>query len=125
VSGDDDARPVALEAPRALSTMEAALVDLLIAPLHVPELSAQVAAAEVVSACSCGCPSVGLRTDGAAVPEDVMRRLSESGRSDVLSLSTVGTDEQGRTVDIVLHLVHGLIEELEVWAQSATPPARR
>ena len=112
----DDARLVPLADPRPATDVEGALLEALVAPLGLRELANQVALAEVVSVCSCGCPSIGLRTKGPALSTDVVRRLSDVGRDNVLDVSAWGVNDEGRAVLVTLHVVEGLLEELEVWA---------
>jgi hypothetical protein len=107
---------VPLDEPRPVSADEGALLAALVAPLGLDALSEQVARAEVVSVCSCGCPSVGLRSDGPALAADAVRRLSDVGRHDVLGVSAWGLNDERRAVQVTLHVVSGRLQELEVWA---------
>jgi hypothetical protein len=112
----DDARLVPLADPRPVTDGERALLEALVAPLGLSELAQQAAHSEVVSVCSCGCPSVGLRADGPALSTEAIRRLSEVGRDDVVDVSAWGVNDEGRAVLVTLHVVDGLLHELEVWA---------
>lgn len=91
-------------------------MEFLIGPLACEELREQCERAEVVARCSCGCPSVGLRSDAPALTPAVMRRLSHAGRDDVLSVTAWGMNHDEREVEVTLHVVLGVVEELEVWA---------
>jgi hypothetical protein len=60
----------------------------------------------------------------------VVKRLSETGRDDVLVLSAWGVNDEVRDVWVTLHVVLGRLEELEVWpgwdggeVRTALPPA--
>jgi len=126
----DDAKLMPLDEPRPVSAEELALLAALVEAVGSEALSEQVARAEVVSVCSCGCPSVGLRSDGPALPSDVVRQLSDVGRDDAFALSAWGVNDEGRDVEVTLHVVLGRLEELEVWAgwdggevQTALPAA--
>lgn len=104
-----------LDVPRPPSPDERALLDALVALSAVADLVEQVARAEVVSACSCGCPSVGLHTDAPDLPPDVARRLVEPGLHDVVMLTAYGTNAAGDGVQVTLHVIAGTVEELEIW----------
>jgi hypothetical protein len=107
---------VELAQPRALTDAEHAVAARLAAFADVANLRDQVATARVVSTCDCGCASVGLRTDGPQVPATTVARLSAAGRDDYLAVS--GSDGG---VDVVLHVIGGLIAELEVFAGDGVP----
>ncbi len=114
-SVDEVPELVPLERPRALRLDERALLEFVIEPLGCDELREQVEQAEVVARCSCGCPSVGLRSDAAALPSDVVQRLSAVSRDDVLSLTTWGVNREARVAEVTLHVACGMVQELEVW----------
>lgn len=116
---DSDAKQpelVPLAEPRRLVPTEHVLLKALVEPLGLPELSEQVAHAEVVARCSCGCPSVGLRTTGPELAAEVVRRLDTVGRDDVCAVTAWGVNRHGREVEVTLHVVFGHLEELEIWA---------
>ena len=50
------------------------------------------------------------------MPKASMASLSPDGRADWVELSAWGTDDVGRAIQVNLHIVNGLIHELEVWA---------
>lgn len=114
---------VELPQPRALTEAERALVVRLVEFAGVAELGEQVTTVRVVSACRCGCGSVGLRSDGPAVPAAVVARLSANGRDDYFAVSASG----GGDVSVVLHVGSGSVVELELFAgegvQVAAPRA--
>lgn len=83
--------------------------------MAVAELVEQCRVAQVISTCSCGCPSIGLATSGPPVPREVMRRLAGGDRDDWCEASVWGENGQGRLVQVNLHLVDGLLHELEIW----------
>jgi hypothetical protein len=70
----------------------------------MPALTAQVERAQVIATCSCGCPSVALRSD--APPLD----------GDLRTIAATAVAPDGRELDVNLHLVYRRLEELEVWA---------
>ena len=114
---------VALPDPRALTAAERALLGRLVAFADVPELTAQVDTARVVSTCDCGCASVGLRTDAPPVPENVVAQRSATGRPDWFAVSAAGRGG----VSVVLHVLSGFVGELEIYAGEGVavgaPPA--
>jgi len=114
---------VELPRPRALTGAERALMALLVAFADVPSLSEQVATVRVVSACDCGCASIGLRTEGPRVPATAVTRLSDTGRDDYFAVSA----SDGGDVSVVLHVLSGFVGELEIFAGDgvtvAAPPA--
>jgi hypothetical protein len=112
----EEAKLVPLRRPRPLASDERLLVEALVEPLGSQELHMQVEHAEVVALCSCGCPSIGLHTNGPELPPGVLKQLSDTDRTDVLNLSAWGVNRGGREVEVTLHLVHGRLHELEVWA---------
>lgn len=84
----------------------------------VPSLSEQVATVRVVSACDCGCASVGLRTEGPQVPATTVAQLSDNGRDDYFAVSASSGD-----VSVVLHVLSGFVGELEIFAGEGVPVA--
>lgn len=114
---------VDLPRPRALSEVEHALVTRLAAFVDVPTLNEQIGTVLVVSTCDCGCASVGLRSEGPQVPATVVARLSRTGRDDYFAVYAAG----GGDVSVVLHVIGGLVEDLEIFAGEgvtvAAPPA--
>jgi hypothetical protein len=61
--------------------------------------------------CRCGCSSVRLRPTAPAVPAEP----STPDRDDHLALVRSGRTLDGHDVEVVLHLVHGRVHELEVF----------
>ena len=110
----DDPELVQIE-PRPLSPEERALLDALVEPLGREELAEQVARAEVVAHCSCGCRSVGLRSDGLELAPDVVMRLTDMGRDDVLHVRAWAFNDADREIEITLHVGDGTVKELEIW----------
>ena len=81
----ENAKLVPLEHPRQLTDAERSLLDFLIGPLDCEELAEQVARAQVVGRCTCGCPSVTLHSGAPPMPAEVMERLTRAtGRDDAL-----------------------------------------
>jgi hypothetical protein len=116
---------VLLEEPRSLSGPEAALLERLVEHTALPELRQQLKTARVIGLCSCGCPSVELATDGPAVQPEAMETYNapESTRDDYIGVSAIGRNRNGREIDVTLHAVFGLINELEIW--TGDPKATR
>ncbi len=84
----------------------------------VPSLSEQLATVRIVSACDCGCASVGLHTAGPQVPATTVARLSDTGRDDYFAVSaSIGN------VSVVLHVLSGFAGELEIFAGEGVPAA--
>ena len=92
---------------------------LLVAFADVPGLGEQVATVRVVSACDCGCASIGLRTKGPRVPATAVTRLSDTGRDDYFAVSA----SDGGDVSVVLHVLSGFVGELEIFAGEGVPVA--
>ncbi|WP_092199273.1 hypothetical protein [Blastococcus tunisiensis] len=84
----------ALHRPRPPSPAEVAVLSWLAAAVG-PEPSGQVADAAVVGACTCGCSSVQLSTSGAPLPVATVRRLSATGTTDHLAVSSSGRGADG------------------------------
>jgi hypothetical protein len=112
----ENAKLVPLERPRQLTGAERSLLDLLIAPLDCEELAEQVAHAQVVGRCTCGCPSVTLHSDAPPVPAAVMEPLTRgTGRDDVLEITASETSDYAGELQVTLHVSFGDVVELEVW----------
>ena len=106
-------RTTELPEPRRLTASERAVLNRLVAHAACPELVAQATSAQVVAKCDCGCGSVGLRTNGTALSRTTMMRLSTTGRDDWFSIQATSTAPE---VQVVVHVVAGLLHELEVFA---------
>lgn len=103
---DVDARPPSTSERRLLAVLGTAVAE--------PLLDRQLATVLVDGVCRCGCSSVRLRTDGPAVPAARVARLSGTGRDDHLAVTGTARSPDGHDVDVVLHVVHGRVHELEV-----------
>lgn len=103
---DVDARPP--------SASERRLLTILVTAVAEPLLDEQVSAVLVDGVCRCGCSSVRLRTREPAVPAARVARLSGTGRDDHLAVASTARTPDGHDVDVVLHVVHGRVHELEV-----------
>lgn len=116
-----------LDVPRALSEGERQLAETLAAATGEDDLVAQVRRAHVAADCGCGCSSVRLAGDGPAVGPDVVRRLSSNDRDDYVCVSAdVAGGTDGEPASVTLHVVGGLVHELELFAGEGvpmTPPA--
>jgi hypothetical protein len=118
-------RLVPLELPRPLTVAERALLDALVQPLGVPELVEQVRLSEVISECSCPCPSIGLRTRAPAISAAAVARVTalerdtvevrDDGYMSIVAHATVS----GRQLELTLHMFAGGPGELEIWCSDA------
>jgi hypothetical protein len=115
------AQLVPLPAPRPLSVDEYRLLRFVVAKADVDALWTQLASVQVVSACSCPCLSVGLRSDGPAVPAETVRSLSDIDRDDWCEIVASGEDPDGGGVEVTLHVIGGLMYELEIWRPTGSP----
>ncbi len=79
------------------------------------ELTAQVDTATVVGECACGCSSVELSTSAPPLPGTTISRLSVTGRSDYLKVSSTGHSREGHMLEVALHVAQGRLRELEVF----------
>ncbi|GAA2627477.1 hypothetical protein GCM10010399_68830 [Dactylosporangium fulvum] len=100
-----------LPAPRAMTPAERAVLRALVGRAGVEALTAQAATARVTAVCACGCASVRLACEGPAVPRETVKALSDSGRDDYCAVQVRAGD-----VDVVAHVVHGILVELELFA---------
>jgi hypothetical protein len=105
----------ALDEPRPPSADELRLISTLAAAVDEPLLRKQVQTAEVDAVCRCGCSSVRLRSDAAPLPPARVAALSARGRPDYFSVEASGTGAAGERVEVVLHVVLGRVQELEVF----------
>lgn len=105
-----------LESPRDLSADERRLLAELVAVVDEPLLQRQVETAVVTASCRCGCSSVRLHSVEPPVAEARVRRLSGVHRSDHFSVDARSRTPRSPDVHVVLHVVQGLIEELELFA---------
>ncbi|CCH85955.1 protein of unknown function [Modestobacter italicus] len=100
-----------LDRPREPSEQERRLLITLAAAVDEPMLHAQVATVVVDATCRCGCSSVRLCSGQPAIPTERIVQLSGTGRPDHFAVSATS---RGR-VDVVLHVMHGRVVELEVY----------
>ncbi|WP_138758791.1 hypothetical protein [Modestobacter altitudinis] len=100
-----------LDPPRAPTAPERRLLTALAAAVDEPLLLDQVATVFVDATCRCGCSSVRLRTGRPAIPPERIAQLSATDRSDRVAVTATS---RGR-VDVVLHVLHGRVCELEVF----------
>jgi hypothetical protein len=99
-----------IEPPRRLSGMEQATLAVLLAESFrgSDALLRQAEIVRVNEECTCGCGSIGLAVDhDPKIRADVSERIPVEGRS------TVPT-EDGAPVEVLLHVVDGFMNELEV-----------
>lgn len=114
-----------LDRPREPSDPERRLLTTLAAAVDEPLLRDQVATVLVAATCRCGCSSVRLRTGERAIPAERIAQLSDIGRADYFGVTAVGRGPTAERTDVVLHVMHGRVCELEVFAGEgvAVPPA--
>ena len=105
-----------LEVPRAPSEPERRLLVALATAVDEPLLHSQVATVLVDAVCRCGCPSVRLRSEEQPLLEADVTRLSHLGRDDYFAVHITGAGPEQQSVDVVLHLVNGLVHELEIFS---------
>jgi hypothetical protein len=99
---------VDLKEPRPLNRFERTVLDFVLdGPNGSPELRAQGASAVVVSACDCGCKSVGL--------EPTQDTPDADAGNGAYGLTADGTSSTGVDVEVTLHVIFGRLTELEVW----------
>lgn len=104
-----------LAEPRAPSEAELRLLSALAEVVDEPLLDDQLATVVVRATCRCGCSSVRLRSAGRAVPAARVAQLSSNGRDDYCAVVATSRGPQQQFVSVVLHVVHGQVEELEVF----------
>jgi hypothetical protein len=104
-----------LDEPRGLSDPERWLLTTLTAAVDEPLLQEQVSTVVVVGVCRCGCSSVRLRSEQQPIPADRVAQLSDIGRSDYFAVEAVGAGSTPESVNVVLHVMRGLVVELEVF----------
>jgi hypothetical protein len=113
---EDVPRMVDLPAPRTLDAAELALLEFVLSgPSAREELLAQAHSALVVSACDCGCRSVGLKPDAATPSAPYTAEDSPAGNDGYIGLSAEGLSPTGTDVEVTLHIVCGRMTELEIW----------
>jgi hypothetical protein len=100
--------------PRPLTARERAVVQRLTRRTAIEALVAQARDAQVDGECRCGCGSVRLTAPGAAASERDMVALG-SRYGDHLAVEATATAARQR-VTVVLHVIEGLLHELEVFA---------
>jgi hypothetical protein len=106
-----------LQTPRPPSAEECELLAALAAATGDPRLLEQVQSCAVVAVCQCGCSSVRLRSDAAPTATGTTSPRSVSGGwNDYFSVAAEGRGPGHEAVAVVLHVVSGFIEELEVFA---------
>jgi len=99
-----------IEPPRSLSDLEQATLAVLLAePFPGSEaLRRQAQIALVNAECTCGCGSIAFIVDrDSQIQADVTERIPVEGRSSVPA-------GDGATVEVLVHVVDGFIDELEV-----------
>lgn len=113
-----------LPAPRRLTASERDLLLALLRPTGNGQLRAQVKAASVVGTCACGCSSLQLATTAEPLHALEVASISTSGRYDYVGVGADGTNAAGQAVQVAVHVLEGVLIELEVYAGEgvAAPP---
>jgi hypothetical protein len=107
---------VDLAEPRPLTVPERALLDALVEPLAIPELTALAERAQVTAECACGCPSIGLWSeDGPELSAEAIAQLSDDPDRSI-ELTAYGLNDQDGELQVTLHIGLGRLVELEIWA---------
>ena len=103
--GEKGHRPVR----RSLSVAEAALVRWLIAhgTPNAQKYIGQVEMAEVVSECTCGCPSIDLAVPGVS---------SEVPAGSLIISDMVGASPEGVPINVILWVRDDTLSELEIYS---------
>jgi hypothetical protein len=101
---------VFIEEHRNLSVKEVDLIKWLLVTTNNLQFVEQIENAKVVSKCGCGCHTIDLQVEG----------YEAEAKPSVLNLSAQGLSPENVPVDVVLHVRHGLISELEVYALDGT-----
>ncbi|MFI5910748.1 hypothetical protein [Dactylosporangium sp. NPDC051541] len=91
---------VRIPQPRPLTPGERRALTALVEHADRPGLRAQLASAQVIGKCDCGCASVQLSTTGPKLPD-----------TEWLSVNATGDG-----ADVVLHVIEGRLHELECYA---------
>ena len=103
------------EFPRPLTALERAVLDLLLSEPFPgrDELRDQAADVKVNGGCDCGCATVDLLVSGDSIPPaPVLRRVPVEA-----------TTTAGPAADVLLHVVNGRLNELEVFRHDGEPAA--
>jgi hypothetical protein len=103
--------------PLPLSGDEHRLLSSLAAAVDEPLLHRQVETAVVTGVCRCGCSSVRLSSAEPALPSVRVAELSYRANPLVLSVEASSSGPAGERVQVVLHVIRGRIEELEVFVE--------
>ncbi|MCZ2850437.1 hypothetical protein [Modestobacter sp. VKM Ac-2978] len=105
-----------LDGPRDLTKDERRLLERMVGVVGEPALQRQLDVAVVTARCCCGCSSVRLHSTEPPVAEGRVRQLSRLDRSDHFSVDARSRAPGLTDVHVVLHVVQGRVEELELFA---------
>ena len=97
-----------IEEHRDLSAREVDLIRWLLTITNHSEFIEQIGKTRVITKCGCGCRTIDLQVEG------------YEAKSGALNLSAQGFSPEGVPVDVILHVRHGLISELEVYAMDGS-----
>lgn len=98
-----------VEEHRELSLREIDLIKWLLVTTNNLEFLEQIEKARVISKCGCGCRTIDL---------EVVEYVSKFDK--LINLDAQGVSPEGVPVDVILHIRHGLISELEIYAMDET-----
>lgn len=93
---------------RDLAVREIDLIQWLLTGTNNLEFIEQIEKTRVITRCDCGCRTIDLKVEG------------YKPRSVGVNLSAQGFSPEGVPVDVVLHVRHGLLSELEIYAMDGT-----
>lgn len=104
--------------PRPLTKDQGELLEFLLSEPFPgrDELQSQLATARVTAECSCGCRSSALDVDRSASPP--VRSIER------IPVEAEGADVDGTEVDLLLHVVGGYMNELEIFRVDSKPIVR-
>jgi hypothetical protein len=115
-----------LPQPRELEAAERDLLAVLVRHASCPALTEQARSVVVTGTCTCGCSSLRLRSDGPALSEYAVSRLSSTGRNDYVGVLAMAGRSADEFVHVAAHVLDGLLAELEIFAGDGirtAPPA--
>ena len=104
-----------LDSPRAPTEHEQRLLISLASAVPEPRLRSQVSSVVIDAVCRCGCASVRLQSDQAAIPPRRVAELSGRHRPDYFTVEAVGQGPHHAGVNVVLHVWRGRVAELEIF----------
>ncbi|MGX5656929.1 hypothetical protein ACWKWC_19305 [Geodermatophilus nigrescens] len=104
-----------LDPARVPTDHERRLLLSLVSAVLEPLLRSQVSSVVIDAVCRCGCSSVRLRSDQAAIPPSRVAELSSRQRPDYFAVEASGEGPRHAGVNVVLHVSGGRAAELEIF----------